>query len=80
MPTNPIQNKPLDRGVEVCQFHTRILRVSLVVEESRAYWQHLHTEIPKNKRAVVAFEERWFGSKSMERVRSLLTEFTPFPL
>jgi hypothetical protein len=61
-------------GQEVQQFHTRILRVSLAVEESRAYWVHLRLEIPKEDRARVAFEERWFGSKSMERVQRLLSE------
>lgn len=80
MPTSPLQNQPsIEKvqpyGAEVCQFHTRILRVSLVAEESRAYWKHLHKKISKDKRAVVAFEERWFGSKSMERVRTLLAEF-----
>lgn len=67
--------KPISYGTEVRQFHTRILRMSLVVEESRAYWEHLKVDIPKERRAVVAFEERWFGSKSMARVRSLLSEF-----
>jgi Putative inner membrane protein (DUF1819) len=54
--------------------HTRLLRTSLCLEESRAYWEHYRDDIPKNKLAVVAFEERWFGSKSMPRVCSLLTE------
>lgn len=58
------------------QFHTRLLRISLAVEESRAYWEHLKIDIPKDKLPVVAFEERWFGSKSMARVRSLLVEFS----
>ncbi|MDI9636207.1 hypothetical protein QM565_10485 [Geitlerinema splendidum] len=62
-------------GKEVSQFHTRILRVSLAVEESRAYWEYLKRDTPKEKRATVAFEERWFGSKSMDRVRCLLSEF-----
>ena len=53
-------------GKEVQQFHTRILRVSLAVEESRVYWEHLKQEIPKQKRVAIAFEQRWFGSKSME--------------
>lgn len=65
----------LSYGAEVTQFHTRMLRVSLAVEESRAYWEHLQLELPREKRAVVAFEKRWFGSKSMERVRRLLAEF-----
>jgi hypothetical protein len=63
-------------GKEVEQFHTRLLRTSLVLEESRVYWEHLRIDIPKEKRAVVAFEERWFGSKSMARVRSLLVELS----
>lgn len=63
-------------GKEVSQFHTRILRVSLAVEESRAYWEHLSLDTPKGKRATVAFEERWFGNKSMDRVRRLLSEFS----
>lgn len=62
-------------GKEVLEFHTRILRVSLAVEESQAYWEHLKLDTPKDKRATVAFEERWFGSKSMDRVRRLLAEF-----
>lgn len=65
-----------DRAIEVQQFHTRILRVSLAVEESRSYWKHLEPNVPKEKRATVAFEERWFGNKSMDRVRRLLSEFS----
>ncbi|MBW4670331.1 MAG: DUF1819 family protein [Cyanomargarita calcarea GSE-NOS-MK-12-04C] len=61
-------------GEENNDFHTRLLRTSLCLEESRAYWEHSRDDIPKNKVAVVAFEERWFGSKSMARVRSLLVE------
>lgn len=63
-------------GTEVQLFHTRILRVSLAIEESQAYWEHLKLDTPKEKRATVAFEERWFGSKSMERVRRLLAELS----
>ncbi|BAY73255.1 hypothetical protein NIES23_60830 (plasmid) [Trichormus variabilis NIES-23] len=63
-------------GKEVSQFHTRLLRTSLALEESRAYWEHFRIDLPKEQRAVVAFEERWFGSKSMARVRSLLVEFS----
>ncbi|MFM7425256.1 MAG: hypothetical protein ACKO7W_09750 [Elainella sp.] len=63
-------------GQEFTQFHTRILRVSLAIEESRAYWEHLKLDTPREKRAEGAFEERWFGSKSMDRVRRLLAEFS----
>ena len=53
-------------GSEVELFHTRLLRISLAVEDSRAYWEHLSLEVPPEKRAIAAFEERWFGSKSLD--------------
>ena len=55
--------------------HTRLLRISLALEESRAYWNNLHLGIFKEKRSMVAFEERWFSNKSMDRVRRLMAEF-----
>lgn len=60
------------QGFEVAQSHTRLLRLALAVEESRAYWQHSRPGIPVSERAAVAFEERWFGNRSMARVRLLL--------
>jgi hypothetical protein len=68
------QQHSIGYGNEIEQFHTRLLRTSLIIEESRAYWEHLRLDIPKERRATVAFEERWFGSKSMPRVRLLLSE------
>ena len=52
-----------------------LLRMSLAPEESRAYWEHVRPDIPPDQCAVVAFEERWFGNKSMARVRELLATF-----
>lgn len=60
---------------EVVDIHTGILRLALAVEESRAYWQHLEPGQPVAGRATLAFEQRWFGSKSMERVKYLLATF-----
>jgi len=62
-------------GAEIVQFHTRLLRVSLAAEESHSYWQHYRAEISGDLQEQIAFEERWFGSKSMERTRLLLKEF-----
>ena len=71
------------RHAEAKEIHTRILRLALGVEEARDYWQHLDATIPAADRALVAFERRWFGSKSLERVRFLLANLTqrfdPFP-
>jgi hypothetical protein len=63
-------------GEEVTESHTRLLRFSLIVEESRAYWENLRLDIPKEERPAIAFEERWFGNKSMARIRGLLTELS----
>jgi hypothetical protein len=52
-----------------------MLRIPLVVDESRAYWEHWRSDIPKSQRSQIAFEERWFGSKSMARVQALLSDF-----
>lgn len=73
---HPVAAPSMFHGKEVSQFHTRLLRTSLALEESRAYWEHFRIDIPREQRAVIAFEERWFGSKSMARVRSLLVEFS----
>jgi hypothetical protein len=63
------------RTAEESEVHTRLLRLALGIEESRAYWRHVDPAVPPGRRAVQAFEERWFGGKSIERVRTLLTYF-----
>jgi hypothetical protein len=59
----------------VTDIHTRILRLALGVEESRDYWEHADLSVPASSRASVAFEQRWFGGKSLERVKFLLASF-----
>ena len=60
---------------EVTEVHTRILRLALGMEESRAYWAHVDPSVPAAPRAITAFEERWYGAKSLERVRTLHANF-----
>jgi hypothetical protein len=60
------------RVSEATDVHTRILRLALGIEESRSYWEHIDPTVPVADRALLAFEQRWFGSKSLERVRFLL--------
>jgi hypothetical protein len=78
-PLSPVPAKPS----EETETHTRILRLALAVEESRAYWKHADPRMPNSEQAKQAFEQRWFGSKSEERVRYLLTSlsvrFNSFP-
>ena len=64
-----------ERPSEAQEIHTRLIRMALGVEESRAYWEHVDSDIPAAGRALLAFEQRWFGSKSLERVRFLLASF-----
>ncbi len=64
-----------DRGGEANAIHTRILRLALGIEDSRSYWEHVDPTAPLTDRAQVAFEQRWFGAKSLERVRFLLSNF-----
>lgn len=60
---------------EATAIHTQLIRFALGVEESRSYWEHADPALPAAGRAMVAFEQRWFGSKSLERVRFLLASF-----
>ncbi len=60
---------------EATDIHTRILRLALGVEDSRSYWEHADPSLPSAERPLVAFGQRWFGSKSLERVRFLLANF-----
>lgn len=59
-------------AVEAELIHTRALQVSLAVEESVVFWAHHVEGRGRPEEAVVAFEERWFGHKSLDRVRVLL--------
>jgi hypothetical protein len=71
VPSEPAQS-PRSRRAEATEIHTRILRLALGVEESRAYWEHVDPAPSVGSRALEAFEARWFGNRSMERVRSVL--------
>jgi hypothetical protein len=62
----------VNQPAEVTQVHTRLLKCSLDLEESRAYWHH-STVSPIT--AERAFTEYWFGARSLPRVALLLTNF-----
>lgn len=63
------------RPSEVAEVHTRILRLALGVEESRSYWENVDPSVPASARPLAAFEQRWFGAKSLERTRTLVPNF-----
>jgi hypothetical protein len=62
-------------AAEQTTIHTQLLRLTLAIEESRAYWEHVDTSLSLAQRAEIAFEQRWFGTRSAERVRLLLANF-----
>lgn len=62
------------KPAEVTKFHSRLLRSSLDIESSRAYWKHAMPQ-KTGSQAKLAFEAYWFGSKSMARVQTLVRQF-----
>jgi len=69
-------------SAEATAIHTRLLKCALAVDESRAYWRHIDPEAPEHP-ATRAFEEYWFGAKSLDRVKVLIANlrarFDAFP-
>jgi hypothetical protein len=69
-------------SAEATTLHTRLLRCALEIEESRAWWRRAPDDDggPVARRA---FEEYWFGAKSLPRVEVLIhnmrARFDAFP-
>lgn len=59
-------------NAEATEIHSRLLRCSLCVEESRAYWANVDPHCPRES-AVDAFEQSWFGTKSEPWTTELLS-------
>ncbi len=56
---------------EVTQTHTHLLRCALEAEDARVYWRRAQPSVS----ADTAFNESWFGARSLERVKTLLNTF-----
>lgn len=67
---------PEQRPVEATELHTGILRCTLAVDESQMYWSRFDPSEDPTRRNLRAFEERWFGSRSQARVKSLLASLS----
>ena len=65
------RDRPSNGGREV---HTRLLRCALEVEDSRGCWQRVPVD-GKHAIAQRAFNEFWFGARSLARVDVLLANF-----
>jgi hypothetical protein len=79
MDTTPTSASPRTEAVDV---HSRLLRCSLCVDESRAYWSNVDPERPRES-AIGAFEQSWFGTKSepwtTEILSNMRVRFDAFP-
>ena len=66
---------------EVADIHTRLLKCALEVEDSRAYWSH--AAAAPDATAQRAFDEYWFGARSLARIKVLFANmharFDAFP-
>lgn len=71
----------MPRPAEVTRVHTKLLKCTLEVEDSRAYWQRAGDG--RSLTAAQAFEDFVFGSRSLERLGELLprlrARFDAFP-
>jgi len=69
-----LTDRPAQGSKECSRLHTRLLKCTLEVENSRAYWRHV-AERGASPAAQVAFEEFWFGARSLGRTKVLMTNF-----
>ena len=72
----------MSESTEATEPHSRLLRCSLCVEESRAYWAHVDPTAPRAS-ALDAFSRSWFGAKSeawtTELLANMRVRFDAFP-
>lgn len=60
---------------EVTELHSRLLRVTLEEDNAREYWRRPEAQQLADTRVEVAFHGRWFGARSIDRIRDLLNNF-----
>lgn len=61
-----------DRPSEATRMHTRLLKCTLEVDDSRSFWAHA-LSANGSTTARKAFDEYWFGGKSLGRVEVLMS-------
>jgi hypothetical protein len=60
------------RPREATALHTRLLKCALEIEDSRAYWAH--AGVSSTAAAQNAFNNYWFGARSLARIETLLID------
>ncbi|MFM7264632.1 MAG: hypothetical protein ACKOZW_03370, partial [Cyanobium sp.] len=64
-------SQPPARPKEESRLHTRVLKCTLELANSRIFWAESAAAVPMQ--AEAAFEAGWFGHRSLSRMRELLT-------
>ena len=62
-----------ERPKETSKVHTRLLKCALEIDGARAYWSYTDGSAPVVLQK--AFNEYWFGARSLDRVKTLLANF-----
>lgn len=64
---------------ETTERHTHLLRFTLGIDESRAWWARVPPDDTTDiaGRALVAFREHWFGPRSQARVETIVANLRP---
>lgn len=69
------------RPREATEVHTRLSKCALEIENSRAFWAHVDETTKVDPQ--LAFDQYWFGARSLARIEVLLTNmrarFSAFP-
>jgi hypothetical protein len=81
--TDPsVPKRSVGEIAEATEVHSRLLRCSLCIGESRGYWMHVDPDRPRDS-ASNAFGESWFGTKSeawtTELLSNMRVRFDAFP-
>lgn len=63
------------RPAEIVAPHSRLLKVAIEVEHSRAFWEHHRPERDLKEEVESGFSEFWFGTRSYAAVRNLISNF-----
>ncbi len=66
---------PDQRPAEQRTWHNRLQKLALAVDDSREYWRNADPSARPEDENLRAFTERWFGAKTMARVRVLMADF-----
>jgi len=66
---------PAARPAEQRTWHNRLQKLALAVDDSREYWRNADPSARPDEENLRAFTERWFGGKTMARVRVLMADF-----